>query len=267
MLKFNASEFYAAATLLQESHTFIDALKTHDTDLDPETIIPQEPSDHIAGLAGDLMKSLEVLDARVTAIAVRNLLLLLNAKKLTYGSLGRMYKDINSRLHDELSLVQIFVMDGSKAKYFEPGTPLFGPEAADKFPLAIPDMEDAGKCLAFGQGTATVYHLMRVMEYGLRAIGAMLEIPYAPSWESYLIQIRKKAEEKRAAKTIDWKGLEPFFLLVEGDLTAVKLVWRNPTMHIQRRYSVQEAEEIFSAVRSFMMRIAPQVPPPPSVFD
>lgn len=40
---------------------------------------------------------------------------------------------------------------------------LFGQPVEHAFPSAIDDIEDAGKCLALGQGTACVMHLMRVL--------------------------------------------------------------------------------------------------------
>ena len=43
---------------------------------------------------------------------------------------------------------------------------------------------------------------------------------------------------------------------VMGDLQAVKLAWRNPTMHIVKKYSEDEASRIFDAVRGFMQRLA-----------
>ncbi len=43
---------------------------------------------------------------------------------------------------------------------------------------------------------------------------------------------------------------------IAGDLMTVKIAWRNPTMHIVRHYSAEEAEEVFRAVRTFMKRLA-----------
>jgi hypothetical protein len=51
------------------------------------------------------------------------------------------------------------------------------------------DIEEAGKCLAFDRGTATVMHLMRVLEVGLKALAKVLQIAYAPSWDSYIKKI------------------------------------------------------------------------------
>ena len=128
--------------------------------------------------------------------------------------------------------------------------------AYDAFPSASRDMEDAGKCLAYGAGTATVFHLMRIMEAGLKKFGARLGIPYAPSWDSYLKQLDTKFSEDYRQKSAEWKKDEPFYRDVAGDLQLVKFVWRNPTMHIVRSYTQDEAREVFSAVMAFMNRLA-----------
>jgi hypothetical protein len=43
---------------------------------------------------------------------------------------------------------------------------------------------------------------------------------------------------------------------LSGDLLTVKQAWRNPTMHIDRKYSVEEAEQILNAAKIFMQRLA-----------
>jgi len=123
-------------------------------------------------------------------------------------------------------------------------------------------VEDAGKCLALSQGTAAVFHLMRIMEAALKGLGGLLGIPYAPSWESYIGQIEKCINEKHKRKTVQWKRDEAFYREILGNLQTIKIAWRNPTMHIVRRYSIEEAEEIYIAVRGFVQRIAPRLPKP-----
>jgi hypothetical protein len=169
------------------------------------------------------------------------------------------YEHIASRMLDELSAVKIFCLDKETGKYFEADEPLFGQGVADKLPLAIPDIEDAGKCLALRQGTAAVFHLMRVMEAALKELARLTDIPYAPSWESYIKQITDKVSQQHKHKGIKWKRDEPFFKEVLGDLQAIKIAWRNPTMHIVRRYSVDEADDIFRAVRGFTKRLEPKL--------
>jgi hypothetical protein len=107
-------------------------------------------------------------------------------------------------------------------------------------------------------------HLMRVMEAGLKALAKELGVPYAPSWEAYLTQIQTKIGLPRKRKSAIWKRNEPFFRDLSGDLMTVKQAWRNPTMHIVRRYPVEEAEEIFRAVRRFMQHLEPRIKGPAS---
>src|SRR5262249_51752186 len=125
-----------------------------------------------------------------------------------------------------------------------------------RFPEALDDVEAASKCLAIGQGTATVMHLMRVMELGLKALAKALGIPYAPSWESYLKQIQTQIGKVWTDKTPEWKKEEPFYRDASGDLLSVKQAWRNPSMHVVRKYGPDEALEIYVAVRTFMKRLA-----------
>jgi hypothetical protein len=176
----------------------------------------------------------------------------------------KSYEHIASRLMDELSAVKIFCLDRETGQYFESEVPLFGQGVADKLPLAIPDIEDAGKCLALRQGTAAVFHLMRVMEAALKELARLIDIPYAPSWESYIKQITEKVSQQHKHKGIKWKHDEPFFKEVLGDLQAIKIAWRNPTMHIVRRYSVDEADDIFRAVRGFTKRLESKLKLPKS---
>jgi hypothetical protein len=47
-----------------------------------------------------------------------------------------------------------------------------------------------------------------------------------------------------------------FFAEIYASLDAVRNVWRNATMHIENKYTPEEAEHIFAAVRGFMRKLA-----------
>ena len=165
------------------------------------------------------------------------------------------FREFRTRIEDELR-ARHFVFVNNTGRLYYQGPELFGPEVAAKFPAAADDIEDAGKSLALGLGTSCVMHLMRVMEVGLKALAQGLRIPYAPSWESYLNQIQSKIAAKPKTKGVTWKKHEHFYRDISGDLIVVKQAWRNPTMHIDRRYTPQEAEQVFGAVRGLMQRLA-----------
>src|SRR5262249_6091339 len=86
---------------------------------------------------------------------------------------------IANSVEAELTQLTCFRISAEDAKYFT-ARRLFGEEVATKFVPANQDIEEAGKCLALSRGTATVFHLMRVMEAGLKALAKPLGIPYAP---------------------------------------------------------------------------------------
>jgi hypothetical protein len=162
----------------------------------------------------------------------------------------------------ELSQRVVFFVPPDRSKYYSEPYP-FGERVFDRFPSAIADIEAAAKCLALTQGTASVFHSMRVLEVGLKALALELAIPYAPSWESYIRQITDRINDKHPNKSQDWKAKEGFFRDTLGDLTTVKISMRNPTMHIVRHYSPDEAEQVFIAAKGLMGRLASQLSEPP----
>jgi HEPN domain-containing protein len=118
--------------------------------------------------------------------------------------------------------------------------------AIQSFPSAEEDVREAGNCFALGRYTATVFHLMRVVEVGLTAISNAKGIPSArnPNWGTCLAEIEKAARNDPSLK-------EPALFL-----RGVKDLWRNPTMHVERTYSEEEARSILNAVEAFMVHLA-----------
>lgn len=169
-------------------------------------------------------------------------------------------RELRNRLQDDLQSQHFLYVPDDMVSYYQNAAALFGDVTISRFPTIIDDAESAGHCLALGEGTACVLHLMRVMEVGLKALSSSLGIPYAPSWEAHLRHIEKNISEKSQNKTDDWKKDEPFYRDVSGDLMTVKQAWRNPTMHVGRKYGADEAKEIFNAVRNFLNRLAEGIP-------
>jgi hypothetical protein len=162
---------------------------------------------------------------------------------------------LQHRIHDELRGHFYYAVTAPYADVYNSPSP-FGEDVFNKFPSAIRDAQDASKCLALGQGTAAVFHLMRVMEVALRVLGKDLGIGYQPSWESHLRKINDKLEEKHDTLTSGQKRKKAIYRNLHGDLTAVKWAWRNPTMHIARFYEFAEADQIYGAVRLLMQHMA-----------
>ena len=113
------------------------------------------------------------------------------------------------RLRDELSFVEVYVVDEKRHDYLNPSSLPFGMQVLEQFPSAQFEIDEAGKCYAFGRPTATVFHLMRIIEIGVRAIAACLNIPPPiksgeQNWGAMLKGIREEIERRNKTKPAGW---------------------------------------------------------------
>jgi hypothetical protein len=104
---------------------------------------------------------------------------------------------------------------------------------------------------------------MRAMEIGIRAVAACIGIPDPTkaaerNWGKVLENIKKEVERRSTTKpTAAWNGGDrAFFEDVYVSLDAVRVAWRNTTMHVETKYTDDEAEHIFVAVKGFMKKLA-----------
>jgi len=208
----------------------------------------------------ELQSSLLVLNARMAALSVDRLMR--HMAGMSYADFADAMSHVDSRIGDELSLISLFVLEQEKAAYFEPTTPLFGPDVAAKFLSAVYEIDEAGKCLALSRPTASVFHLMRSIEFGVRATAKCLSIPdpinSRRSWGPMLNTIKNEMDRRNKATPPAWTNASDRNLFDEAhaSLDAVRNTWRNATMHVENKYNEEEAEHIFVAVRGFMKKLA-----------
>jgi AcrR family transcriptional regulator/HEPN domain-containing protein len=162
---------------------------------------------------------------------------------------------LHDRIQDELSgRMFYYVRPENLDKYNEQN--LFGEKAAASFAHAGEDIEAAGKCLALGRSTAAVFHLMRVLEVGMRSLAQRIGIDFTPNWDAYIEAVRRKSEASGMLRSQSLKAIEPFLKDVLGDLVALKAAWKNPTLPFARNYSEEEAEDIFRSAKRLMAHLA-----------
>ena len=184
------------------------------------------------------------------------------------AKLVRLYRELQQRVTDELKLRFIMQIPLAQAQYYQSPKQLFGELTIRQFPATLSDIEEAGKCYALGRNTASVLHLVRVMEVGLRALGMSLNDPSLdpkrnPTWEALLSKCDKELQKPAAERSSEWRTDDQFFSQATANLRAVKNAWRNPTMHVEISYDADAAEDIFNAVRAFMRHLAQKIPARP----
>lgn len=105
---------------------------------------------------------------------------------------------------------------------------------------------------------ASVMHLMRVAEVGLKTLANTVGVTRQNDWGAYIREIDKElaTRKKTAGKhTAD----EAFYAEASAQFGHVRTAWRNSAMHIEKTYSPQRAEEILLAVKSFMSHLATKI--------
>lgn len=265
MYQLEAGAFYKAISALGTMHGAVQSLMKAGVfeNADDDLMTDSDVRGRVAGMLIDLQQALNVLGTPITKKAVDRL-----TDKITNKSNDVKYKDfmnsfteINNRLRDELEATSVWVIDQSRSELMQQSTPLFGEEVASNFISAKFEIAEAGKCLALARPTASVFHLMRTMEIALRAMARCLSIPdpTKPSqrnWGAVLGAIKKGIDSKWPTvadrPTGDGRLFEELYALLE----AVRNPWRNSTMHVEIKYTDDEADHIFRVVRSFMKRLA-----------
>jgi hypothetical protein len=154
---------------------------------------------------------------------------------------------------------------------------LLGFTVAKAFASARPDLKAAGNCLAADCNTAAVFHMMRAVEWALRALGTHLGFrqlravkksgkrKYVPishlEWEKIIDQLQvrvdRRIEKMRPGKRK--QEAQEFYYPALQEVRAIRDAWRNHVMHSRAEYSEEDATAILGHVRRLMTTLATKV--------
>jgi hypothetical protein len=147
---------------------------------------------------------------------------------------------------------------------WEQPTPLFGKAVIDRFPDATRDIAAAGRCLALDEPTASVFHLMRVLEIGLRdlanRVGHTFPTPVEyQEWGTVIEHIEARIEDTVKAlpkRTAEKNDAAEFYNKAASQFWHFKDAWRNHVMHSRSAYDTRQARQVYSAVQALMEQLA-----------
>jgi hypothetical protein len=180
----------------------------------------------------------------------------------TTGEFFADYQGLQREFLTELCEINFALIPQNKLQYFEQYD-LFG----EKVLIALEDIKAAGNCLAVDLYDASVFHLLRVVEIGLRELAKELKIKFPKTpldYEGWKAVV-KAIDDKLSAKMPKARGpKQSAALKFKHDLLAdfkAFEVLRNEIMHGRSHHNEQEAIGLFIRVRDFMQRLANQVAP------
>jgi len=129
------------------------------------------------------------------------------------------------------------------------------------FPAATDDVEEMNKCFGLCRYPAAVFHSLMVVEHGLVALGAQIDVTDPKrGWDA---TCKKLDEIMRGGHNQNTTKL-PFAFLEQVNvcIQSMKFAWRNKVSHAAGKLTVLEskiapdvAQDIISATHNFMNRL------------
>jgi hypothetical protein len=130
---------------------------------------------------------------------------------------------------------------------------------AARFKKASNEILSARRCFSVSQWTASVFHLMRACESGIKALYKTLNISapkLSDSWGNLLKPMDEQLKKNPTDRFGDWAKQPDFFDHATNDLRAIKRTWRDPTMHIDSTYDESGARKALDAVTSLFVTLS-----------
>jgi hypothetical protein len=198
----------------------------------------------------------------------------LNDRRKDVSGVGTELRNIFESIVSEIAKHKFINIAEDKKSYVD--TPaLFGQRVADCFPSAAFDIKEAGNCYAVECNTACVFHLMRGVEWALRALCVHLgvrqlrtkdrktgKISYSPlewqEWNRIIEHVKSKVHARIAKLRREPKKqiYQEFYLPALEEIESIKDAWRNHVMHTRRQYNGRDAEAILSHVNRLMATLS-----------
>ncbi len=163
-----------------------------------------------------------------------------------------LFENFQSVLLSEIAVADAYIIT-DKAPYstlhlIQNGESLFPYDIRTKVPEAIPDLQAAGKCLAFELGTACGFHIMRAMEAVLREYWNAVtsgEAQDNPNLGVYITKLEARPDCNKK---------------VLAALRQIKDLHRNPISHPDASLSVAEAFSLVGLARSAVEAMLGAIP-------
>ena len=181
---------------------------------------------------------------------------------MTYQELDYELKVLRGSIQFDLDSKHVYIVETEKQKY---NTKDFILETRGLsgfyFPSVRRDATQSMLAYVRGLNTACVFHLMRITEVGLRALGRRMHVRLSRKrqlewgqWNEILIEMRKKTDilaNRKASNARD--ELLEFYRGSIGEFEGYKDAYRNFVMHMREKieYDDGEAQSLIGRVSTY----------------
>jgi hypothetical protein len=242
------------------------------------TIAPKDLWDEATGLisdAADFAGNAGLEGTRIKATLIKRHLNHIGSSDVS--SLETELRNTQEQLVGELWQQKFFRVRADRTSFID-NENLLGVAALASFPSAKSDILEAGNCMAAERNTAAVFHLMRAVEWGIRAFCVHMgfrklksrikktgEVVYTPieysQWENTLHELQGRVDRKigEIRRGPQKQKDQEFYYPALQELRAIRDAWRNHLMHTRATYNREDAMAILSHVQRLMCMLATRV--------
>jgi hypothetical protein len=271
MLEFSSHNFVWCATSLEKIKYYsymASAENRQEPIFNPAANIDDETK-------GEAIKAFEVMEQELRKVGlsltantlVRIVRDLKDASRpQNYGWLITQSNTIRGLIDDELKDKVFFYIPADRAKYYlnESASSLVDQAVDFKFPSAARDIHESEKCYALGRNTACAFHAFRCLETGILALSRCLQIPDPlkdadRNWGAMLKKIKEAIDKRWSGPNDKRSGDGELFDNFYAALAAMRNPWRNATMHVEKKYTDEEAKHLLDIVKVFMVNLAVRI--------
>jgi len=204
--------------------------------------------------------TVQYMGLRVTADQLLRFSLILRDKP-SANEVGIGAAHVASVLESEVSTHKWMTVDANSQPYLLPDLPeIFGSDVMGKIPSCSYDMTEACKCLALGRYTASVNHLMKVVERSLRLFSRKCGVsPFKTggtpkAWTPLVEEIRVKVRAMPIS-SIKQRQKQDNRLLALDRFENIRAI-RNQSSHADQKYSEEEALDFMQQAPLFLKQVA-----------
>ncbi len=177
----------------------------------------------------------------------------INLKNLEYG-LRALYDSLD----DDLKFRLCYLYPSDKAKILKDWMEDWDVSLA-YFPDIKEDVFSGIDLWALGHPTASIFHMMRVLECGLNNLAKNLGIPQSDeNWKNTIDQIEKKIHDldRKLSRGPSRNARLQFLSEAAKELRYFKDGWRNYVSHSRGKYTDNQAFNVMIHTKNFMNHLA-----------
>lgn len=244
----------------------------------------QQRIDRLVGMIVQCRSYTDTLSLKSSTRQIQRIGAVLDERPVTPAEMRTMFQELKTRIEEDIQDCVFYCINDPirMTRFFtksseQPNAGFLVPKRSDEiydriildcFPESEDDLVETCECFVFHRYTACVFHLMRVVEFGLLRIARLAGISDPkPSWGTVLNQLDRLAFRTKYGDLPD--SVRPHVATIKNvlpTLNAIQHAWRNKVSHAdlapKNGISEEICLEIMNAVQAFMRILATSLPRP-----